>query len=80
MVICVDFVTVQVAGTIGGATYGVAKGATLVALRVLGCTGSGTLQALLDAFNWVLNDDAPAVRLAGLWLGLPVNTGNSSKH
>ncbi len=31
----------HVAGTAGGSTYGVAKGATLVAVRVLDCGGSG---------------------------------------
>ena len=33
----------HVAGTIGGSTYGVAKGVSLVAVRVLNCTGSGTI-------------------------------------
>ena len=32
----------HVAGTVGGATYGVAKGVQLVAVRVLDCSGSGT--------------------------------------
>ena len=32
----------HVAGTIGGSTYGVAKGVKLVAVRVLNCSGSGT--------------------------------------
>ena len=32
----------HVAGTVGGATYGVAKAVTLVAVRVLNCSGSGT--------------------------------------
>ena len=31
----------HVAGTVGGTTYGVAKGVTLVAVRVLNCSGSG---------------------------------------
>src|SRR5437763_1000851 len=32
----------HVAGTIGGSTYGVAKGVTLHAVRVLDCSGGGT--------------------------------------
>ena len=32
----------HVAGTVGGTTYGVAKGVALVAVRVLNCAGSGT--------------------------------------
>jgi subtilisin family serine protease len=32
----------HVAGTIGGASYGVAKRVKLVAVRVLGCQGSGS--------------------------------------
>ena len=32
----------HVAGTVAGATYGVAKGATVVPVRVLDCNGSGT--------------------------------------
>ena len=32
----------HVAGTVGGATYGVAKDVTLIAVRVLNCSGSGS--------------------------------------
>jgi len=37
----------HVAGIIGGTNYGVAKSATLVPVRVLDCTGSGTISTLL---------------------------------
>ncbi|MCX6050286.1 MAG: S8 family peptidase [Chloroflexi bacterium] len=43
----------HVAGTVGGATYGVAKGVTLIAVRVLGCTGSGTLSGVMAGVDWV---------------------------
>lgn len=43
----------HVAGTIGGTVYGVAKGVTLVPVRVLGCTGSGTLSGVLSGIDWV---------------------------
>ncbi len=32
----------HVSGTVGGTTYGMAKGVTLVAVRVLDCSGNGT--------------------------------------
>ncbi len=43
----------HVAGTIGGATYGVAKNVTLHNVRVLGCDGQGTGAAVLAAVDWV---------------------------
>ena len=42
----------HVAGTIGGATYGVAQQATLVAIRVLGCSGSGTTSNVIAGLDW----------------------------
>jgi serine protease len=52
----------HVAGTIGGATYGVAKGVTLHAVRVLGCTGSGTTSGVIAGVDWVTaNRTAPSV-------------------
>jgi subtilisin family serine protease len=46
----------HVAGTIGGTTYGVAKNVTLVAVRVLGCTGSGTTAGVIAGVDWVTGD------------------------
>ena len=46
----------HVAGTIGGSTYGVAKGATLVAVRVLDCAGSGSVSNVVAGVNWVAAD------------------------
>jgi subtilisin family serine protease len=54
----------HVAGTVGGATYGVAKGVTLVAVRVLGCNGSGTTSGVIAGIDWVTGNHAagqPAV-------------------
>ena len=52
----------HVAGTIGGATYGVAKGVTLVAVRVLDCGGSGTWAGVIAGIDWVAgNALRPAV-------------------
>lgn len=58
----------HVAGIIGGKVYGVAKGVSLVAVRVLGCDGVGTASAVLAGINWVAdNRIRPAV--ANLSLG-----------
>ena len=46
----------QVAGVLGGATYGVAKNVTLVAVRLLDCTGLGTSIDLITAIDWVTQD------------------------
>ena len=43
----------HVAGTIGGATYGVAKKVKLVAVRVLDCDGSGYLSDVVAGVDWV---------------------------
>jgi subtilisin family serine protease len=60
----------HVAGTIGGATYGVAKDVKLVALRVLGCDGSGAFSDFIAAVDWVTsNAELPAV--ANMSLGGP---------
>ncbi|MGZ8781081.1 MAG: S8 family peptidase, partial [Thermoanaerobaculia bacterium] len=54
----------HVSGTVGGATWGVAKGVTLVAVRVLDCAGSGSNSGVIAGINWVTSDHAagqPAV-------------------
>src|SRR6187549_871194 len=43
----------HVAGTVGGSTYGVAKGVQLVAVRVLNCSGSGTTAGVVAGIDWV---------------------------
>ena len=43
----------HVAGTVGGATYGVAKGVALVAVRVLNCSGSGSTSGVIAGIDWV---------------------------
>ena len=49
----------HVAGTVGGATYGVAKGVNLVAVKVLGCTGSGSTSGVIAGIDWVTNNKKP---------------------
>lgn len=52
----------HVAGTIGGSLAGVAPGATLVSVRVLGCNGSGPISKVLAGIDWILNrQERPAV-------------------
>lgn len=52
----------HVAGTVGSATYGVAKGVNLYPVRVLGCDGSGTNSGIIAGMDWVrANRVAPAV-------------------
>ncbi|MFJ9340805.1 S8 family peptidase [Streptomyces sp. NPDC101733] len=46
----------HVAATIGGATYGVAKGVSLVAVKVADCRGDGSLSAILKGLDWMVKD------------------------
>ncbi len=58
----------HVAGTIGGTTYGLAKQAQLVAVRVLNCSGNGSYSQVISGIDWVTaNAQKPAV--ANLSLG-----------
>jgi subtilisin family serine protease len=60
----------HVAGTIGGARYGVAKRVDLVPVRVLDCEGSGSTSQVIAGLDWVVGNHtggAPAV--ANLSLG-----------
>lgn len=50
----------HVAGTVGGSTYGVAKGVTLVAVRVLDCSGSGTTSGVIAGIDWVTSQKQAA--------------------
>ncbi|WP_240793745.1 MULTISPECIES: S8 family serine peptidase [unclassified Arthrobacter] len=54
----------HVAGTMGGTTYGVAKSATIVPVRVLDCNGSGYNSDVVAGLDWVAANHAagsPAV-------------------
>ncbi|MFD0557771.1 subtilisin family serine protease [Stackebrandtia endophytica] len=52
----------HVAGTIGGAEYGVAKNVDMVAVRVLDCNGSGSYDGVIAGIEWVTaNAQKPAV-------------------
>jgi subtilisin family serine protease len=63
----------SVAGIIAGTTYGVAKGATVVPVRVLDCAGEAFLSDVVAALEWVsVNATPPAV--VNLSLGGPRST------
>ena len=52
----------HVAGTVGSATWGVAKAVNLYAVRVLDCGGSGTNSGVIAGVDWVAaNHTSPAV-------------------
>lgn len=44
------------AGTAAGTRWGVAKQATLHAVRILGCSGSGTSSSVLSGVEWVIRE------------------------
>jgi len=67
----------HVSGTVGSATYGVAKGVSLHPVRVLDCTGSGSTSGVIAGVNWVTqNRVLPAV--ANMSLGGGVSTALDS--
>ncbi|TRX88340.1 hypothetical protein FHL15_010778 [Xylaria flabelliformis] len=45
----------HVAGTLGGSTYGVAKAATIISVKVFSGSSSST-SIILDGYNWAVND------------------------
>lgn len=63
----------HVSGTVGGSTYGVAKSVRLFAVRVLGCSGSGSTSGVIAGVDWVTaHHVSPAV--ANMSLGGGVST------
>ncbi len=63
----------HVAGTVGGTTYGVAKGVRLVAVRVLDCSGSGAWSGVIAGIDYVTySHTGPSV--ANMSLGGGLNT------
>lgn len=73
----------HVAGTVGGAKYGVAKGVSLVAVRVLDCSGSGTTSGVIAGIDWVTSDHQagnPAVANMSLGGGASTSLDNAVKN
>jgi subtilisin family serine protease len=65
----------HVAGTVGGSIHGVAKGVTLVAVRVLNCSGSGSTSGVIAGVDWVTGNHLPGQpAVANMSLGGGVST------
>lgn len=59
----------HVAGTVGGATYGVAKNVNLYAVRVLDAAGSGTTSGVIAGINWAITHHTSRPAVANMSLG-----------
>src|SRR6185503_14228262 len=60
----------HVGATVAGSTYGVAKQASLVAVRVLDCNGSGPTSGVIAGVDWVSgNHQAGQPAVANMSLG-----------
>jgi subtilisin family serine protease len=71
----------HVAGTIGSASYGVAKGVALRGVRVLDCAGSGTFADVIEGIDWVTaNSPGPAVANLSLGGGKSTAVNNAVKN
>lgn len=71
----------HVAGTIGGATYGVAKNVRIYAVRVLDCNGSGTNSGVIAGVDWVTqNHIKPAVANMSLGGGASTALDNAVRN
>ncbi|MGB8509302.1 MAG: S8 family peptidase [Pyrinomonadaceae bacterium] len=71
----------HVAGTIGGSTYGVAKGAMLRAVRVLDCSGSGSTSGVIAGVDWVTsNHISPSVANMSLGGGASTALDNAVQN
>ncbi|UYQ62522.1 S8 family peptidase [Streptomyces peucetius] len=71
----------HVAGTVGGSTYGVAKGVQLRGVRVLDCEGYGSYSAIIAGFDWVRQYAVrPAVANASLGGGYSSAMNNAATN
>lgn len=60
----------HVSGTIGGSTYGVAKSVSLIPVRVLNCSGSGSYAGIIAGINWAITNHQINVKaVANMSLG-----------
>ena len=68
----------HVASTVGGTTYGIAKAAKLVAVRVLNCSGYGTASGVIAGVDWVTrNHAARAIATMSLGSGASTSVDNA---
>jgi len=66
----------HIAGTVGGKTVGLAKGVQLVSVRVLSCTGAGTISQIIAGIDWITQDNRanPRPSVASMPLGGGLST------
>lgn len=68
----------HVAGTVGGSTYGVAKDASLVAVRVLDCNGDGVGSDIIAGVDWVTAQHTSGEKdVANMSLGTTLGTSST---
>jgi aqualysin 1 len=73
----------HVSGTVGGATYGVAKNVHLIAVKVLNSNGSGTTSTVVAGIDWAIKNHLagiPAVANMSLGGGGDVTIDTSVKN
>ncbi|MDO5534839.1 MAG: S8 family serine peptidase [Propionibacteriaceae bacterium] len=61
----------HVAGTVASELFGVAKGATVVPIKVLGCDNTGSYEGILAGMNWAIENHEGGPAVANMSLGGP---------
>ena len=59
----------HVAGTVGGTTYGVAKGIRLIPVKVLNAAGSGSFSAIIAGIDWAISNHTTKPAVGNMSLG-----------
>ncbi|KAI6800334.1 hypothetical protein KC363_g1730 [Hortaea werneckii] len=67
----------HVAGTIGSATYRVAKKSTLIAVKVLSDSGSGYLSDVIAGIEWAVNNATASKRIGKSVMNLSLGSAKS---
>ncbi len=59
----------HVAGTVGGTVYGVAKGVSIIPVKVLDATGSGTFDGVIAGLDWAVGNHTTKPAVGNMSLG-----------
>lgn len=59
----------HVAGTVAGSTYGVAPAASLISVRVLDCSGAGSVSGVISGIDWAITDHVSGPAVINMSLG-----------
>jgi subtilisin family serine protease len=62
---------ISLLGTVGSKTYGIAKNATLIAVKVLNSQGSGSVSDIIAGIEWVVAQQRPYGAVINMSLGGP---------